>query len=166
MSPGRSSAPLQAVVRLAQESPGLARIAHGILRTLQTHYTAGVVGVVLNAQQQILVVEHAFHPMARWGLPGGWMQGSENPAEALERELAEETGLPVCILQPLLVETRHYLGHHLDLSFLCRALGEVQSLSPELLDYRWLEPSALPPLLPFHAASVAQALAHQSDSEY
>ena len=67
------------------------------------------------------------------------------------------------ILRPLLIENGFYFRTHLDISFLCTADGDVQALSSELRDYRWARPDDLPEMVPFHAASIAAALAPGSD---
>jgi 8-oxo-dGTP diphosphatase len=132
-------------------------------RQLQGWFTAGVVGVVLNSRREILIVEHVFHPEWPWGLPGGWLGRGEAPRDGLQRELREETGLSVAILRPLLIENGFYFRTHLDISFLCIAENEVQSLSSELIDYRWVKPEELPEMIPFHSASIAAALAPGND---
>ena len=147
----------QCLARTLRRLPWLVSAMKMALRLTRTRYTMGVVGIVMNDQDDILLVKHVFHPDYPWGLPGGWLEGSEPPVEALKRELREETGLEVCVLQPLLVDTGHYFRHHLDLAFLCRAKNDVQSLGVELLDYRWASLDDLPPMLPFHQAAAAAA---------
>ena len=132
-----------------------------ILHWTQPRFTAGVVGVVLNAQDEVLLVEHVFHPQDPWGLPGGWLGRGESPASALMRELQEETGIRVTIVCPLLMETGHYFRTHLDMAFLCHAEGDVAALSSELLDYRWTGLDEVPPMLPFHEAAVRAAQAQR-----
>ena len=142
--------------------PWLVRIMRLVFRRMQAHFTVGVVGVVLDGEGRVLLVEHVFHPGYPWGLPGGWLEGGESPADALERELREETGLAISIQGPLLVDIAHH-SHHLDVAFLCRARGDVQKLSSELLDYRWASFGTLPPLSPFHQAAVAAAQARRNN---
>jgi 8-oxo-dGTP pyrophosphatase MutT (NUDIX family) len=134
-------------------------LMRAILQSIQPHHTAGVVGVVLNARDEVLVVEHVFHPEHPWGLPGGWLERDEAPAHALARELQEETGIRVSIGLPLLVEAGYYLHSHIDIAFLCHATSDVAGLSSELLDYRWVNLSEVPPMLPFHQAAVQVAMA-------
>jgi ADP-ribose pyrophosphatase YjhB (NUDIX family) len=123
----------------------------------QPRFTAGVVGVIFDAAGRILVVEHVFHPICPWGLPGGWLSRGENPAEGLVREVREETRMLVTIVCPLLIETGIHAREHFDISYLCLANGDVGALSDELLAYQWAEPGALPPMLRFHTASVVAA---------
>ena len=141
----------------------LAQLMRYSFRQLQGRFSAGVVGVVLNAQREILIVEHVFHPDWPWGLPGGWLGSGESPRHGLQRELQEETGLSVRIVRPLLVENGFYFRTHLDISFLCIAENDVQALSSELSAYRWVRPDDLPAMVPFHAASIAEALEPGSD---
>jgi ADP-ribose pyrophosphatase YjhB (NUDIX family) len=126
----------------------------GLAGFLSARFTAGVVGVVLNEEGRILLVEHVFHPRHPWGLPGGWLKAGERPEKALAREINEETGLQVDILRPLLVDRSPHDRRHLDIAFLCAAQGETITLSRELLDYDWVRPEAVPTLIAFHQAAV------------
>jgi len=146
--------------RLAQalkRVPWLVEAVIMAMRWTQAHYTAGVVGVVLNTRGEVLLVEHVLHPNCPWGLPGGWMGRREDPATTLKRELQEELGLEVQIIRPLLIQNDFSRINHLDIAFLCEAANNVSQLSRELLDYRWLTADQAPPLKPFHAAALAAA---------
>lgn len=149
----------QMVARLARRMPILARLAQVLVSWLQTRFTAGVVGVIANDRGEILVVEHVFHPQNPWGLPGGWLGRNEGPIAALERELKEELGLAVDNMMPLIIESGYFTRSHLDIAYFCRAIGDVQGLSNELLNYRWNHPSSLPKMPPFHNAAVQAAIA-------
>jgi len=53
-----------------------------------------VAALVRDAAGAILLVERAREPQAgRWALPGGFIEITESTADALRRELREETGL-------------------------------------------------------------------------
>jgi ADP-ribose pyrophosphatase YjhB (NUDIX family) len=125
-------------------------------RTVAARFTVGVVGVVLDDAGQVLVVEHVFHPRSPWGLPGGWLVSGESPSVGLVREIAEETGLDVEVLRPLLIEVARYRGRHLDVAYLCAARGDVTALnlSREILDYKWLPPGDVPRMADFHQAAM------------
>lgn len=145
---------------LLRRCPSLHLVLRASYRLFVTRFTAGVVGVILNDQGQMLVVEHVFHPQRPWGLPGGWLRPGERPVDALHREVLEETGMAICILAPLLVDI---LAHkrHLDIAYLCRTQDNVAHLNVELLDHQWVPLDAAPPLLPFHQAAVEAALARR-----
>ncbi len=131
-----------------------------LLRLTRPRYAIGVVGVVLNENREALLVEHLFHPRTPWGLPGGWSNHRETPAQSLRRELAEELGLCVDIGPLLLIERG--AGNHLDFAFHCRARGEITQLNGELLRWRWVadaELNAYAPLRQFHRRALEQGFA-------
>jgi 8-oxo-dGTP diphosphatase len=143
--------------------PRLNYVAQRLYRLLQESVSVGCVGAVFNASGKVLLVEHVFHPLHPWGLPGGWMNRGEEPALTVARELKEETGLTVTLIRPLIVCRTEYLPRHLDIAYLCRVGPEVQDtdvrLSDELLDYTWAEPNRLPSLSGFHRDVIQLALA-------
>ena len=65
------------------------------------HYV-GAAGVIFNEAGQMLLIEHVFRPHFPWGLPGGWVEYGETPAETVRREVEEELGLRVEVKQLLL----------------------------------------------------------------
>jgi ADP-ribose pyrophosphatase YjhB (NUDIX family) len=122
------------------------------MRLVQPHFTVGVVGVLLDdSGERVLLVEHVFHSKHPWGLPGGWINRDEDPAQTVEREFFEETGLRVRAVRPLVVERASGMRRHIDMIFLCVLDGEQQAirLSNELLGYRWVPLDDLPPLVAF-----------------
>lgn len=146
------------IAAVLHRMPHMMRLLHIFFRHTQAHITADVVGVVLNRNRQILLVEHVFHPNWSWGLPGGWLNRAEDPASGLKRELREETELTVSVVRPLLVNTGYYFASHLDISFLCTAESDTVSLCGELLSHCWLRPHEMPRLPPFHHASIEAAV--------
>lgn len=147
---------------LLRRAPWIVYIPQRLLRPFHAHVSIGAVGAVFNAEGQLLLVEHLFHPQTPWGLPGGGMNRGETPDQTVRRELLEETALEVEIVQPLIIARSRLLPHHLDVGYLCRLSAPDQPvrLSRELLDYRWFAPhEPLPPLSPFHAEVVRRAYA-------
>ncbi|MGZ0749571.1 NUDIX hydrolase [Kluyvera sichuanensis] len=87
-----------------------------------------------------------------WSLPGGWADIGDSPAQAVEREVREETGLEVKVSRLLGVWDRNQHGHppypwHVyKLIFLCVTLGGELAISHESLDIAYVDPNNLPPL--------------------
>ncbi len=152
----QSTPTLRRVARFLRRNPWIMALSTPVFRLTRPRLTVGVVGVILDDAGRVLLAEHVFHPVTPWGLPGGWMDRREQPAQTARREIHEELSLDVRIETLLLAEI-HY-PHHLDIAFLCRPDGPVGALSSELLDYAWFAPGALPPLLPFHRRAVWRAL--------
>lgn len=143
------------IANLVRRSRGIMRIAYFGIRFVQPKYSIGVTGVVINDKQEILLVEHVFHPSLPWGLPGGWIGHNEDPAQTVQRELKEELGLDVEVDTLLTLQLTEH--RHLDIAYLCWPRNEVNHLSFELVSYRWFEENALPRLRPFQATAVQRA---------
>ena len=98
-----------------------------------THYT-GAGGVVLNDQQELLVVSERYrnapNQTPRFKLPGGALHAGEHLAEAVVREVLEETGVQTRF--EALVCFRHWHGYRFgksDIYFVCR----LKPLSSEIV---------------------------------
>ena len=141
--------------------PWAAHVLRVAVRMVQPRVTLGVVGVLLDADRaHVLLVEHVFHPQHPWGLPGGWMNRGEDPAQTIVREFAEETGLRVHPERLLLTQRSVDYRQHIDVVYLCALDGAEQTvrLDPnELLAYRWVAPADLPPLIRLHQQGIQAA---------
>jgi 8-oxo-dGTP pyrophosphatase MutT (NUDIX family) len=147
------------LARFIQRYPYLLQASQRIWRRFFPPWmTAGTIGALYNDDGQFLIVEHVFHPKFPWGFPGGWMNRGESPAETIIREVREETGLHIQVERPLLISSTSYLPNHLDIAFLCHTPGGEIRLSGELLDYRWVAPQDMPPLLQFHREVLSAAV--------
>ncbi len=132
------------------------------MRVIQPSYPIGTVGVLFDeTHTRVLLVEHVFHADYPWGLPGGWLNRGEDPADAVVRELREETGLRVRVLLPLIAERGHD-RRHMVVRYWCELIEWPQTITlcDELLDYRWAALDDLAGLIPeqVRAIKVAAAL--------
>lgn len=143
------------VSTLLRRFPFLLRWPYMIFSRAQARYTLGVAAVVFDGQGRVLIVEHAYHPRLPWGLPGGWVEKDEDPADCVLRELREELQLEAEVVR--VVKARQTARTHIDLAYLCEAKGEVGELSHELLGYTWFNGESLPPLKPFHRRAIEVA---------
>ncbi|MCB0209041.1 MAG: NUDIX hydrolase [Anaerolineae bacterium] len=114
--------------------------------------TVGVMGAIFNNSGQVLLVEHVFRPQQPWGLPGGWVERGEDPAQTIQRELQEELNLAIAVRKLLFCEPQGDeslsstpLG--LAIVFYCRLIDEQSTISLdnahsayEVLSYEWMYP--------------------------
>lgn len=139
-----------------RRNPWVVKRALSVWRLTRPKFSVGVVGVVLNEDNHVLMVEHVFHPYLPWGLPGGWVERNEHPAVGVGRELLEELSLTVTVGPVIAADMDG--DAHLDLAYLCTAHGPVGSLSFELLQYGWFPPDDLPETHTFHRLAIANAV--------
>lgn len=128
---------------------------------IQPKYAVGVVGVVMHEDGSVLLVEHVFHAVKPWGLPGGWMKRNEHPEDCIKRELLEELELRVEIERLLGTELSE--PGLLGFAYLCRPTGPVGQISGELLDWKWTDPGAVPSLVSFHQYALEEALNYREN---
>lgn len=96
----------------------------------------GVDAAVFNDQKRILL--HRRTDDHRWCLPCGWIEVNESPAEAIVREVREETGLevvPTHILGVYDLKADKLHPHHtITIFYLCRPTGGELAISHESTD--------------------------------
>ena len=106
------------------------------------------VSAAIFRDDKILLVRRAGSPAKGfYSLPGGRVEFGETLHAAVHREVGEETGLKIEILD--LAGWREVLpgaaggGHYLIMSFAARWTFGEPVLNDELDDFRWLAPDAL-----------------------
>ncbi len=109
-------------------------------------------GVVLDEQRKVLLVQRAIEPFkGHWALPAGYQELDETAAEAVVREISEECGLEVEVVElfDLLFVPDDYRRPSNLAVFLCRARGGVLRAGDDALDVAWFDLEALPANLGF-----------------
>ncbi len=122
---------------------GVRRVA---IRILYPRFPIGAVAIVQDTQGRVLLVRQTYHREGiRWGAPGGWLSGRENPREAAAREAYEETGLHVRVGRVLDIDSGPY--GEVSLAFECEVVGDTGFRpSQETDEIGWFAPTALPPM--------------------
>ncbi len=118
-------------------------------------FLVGVVGVVLNDAGQILLLNHTYRGKYPWGLPGGWLKRGEQPMEALQREIKEETGMQVEVIKPLVVSGDDDWPR-VDLIFLCSLVDGAFSASEEVSSARFFNLQEIPEVMPSQRKVIQQ----------
>ena len=113
-----------------------------VLTAAHDKFLVGVVGLGVDADGRVLLARHRFGA-PQWRFLGGFLAKRERVADALAREIREETGLSVEV-GPLLEVVTGYRWQRVELVFVYRLLGGAQVLSEELVELRAFDPADLP----------------------
>jgi ADP-ribose pyrophosphatase YjhB (NUDIX family) len=95
---------------------------------------------------KVLLGRRRFDPSAGlWDLPGGFVDETEHPLDALHRELREETGLEIEPTELLGIWMQAY-GERtvLCLTWIARPAGGEEQAGDDLVELRWFGPDELP----------------------
>ena len=119
------------------------------------HYTASA--IVLDDHHQVLLVHH--NKIGQWLYPGGHIDPNEDPAQAAQREVFEETGIhtqvisdelfahpavtthapPYTVIEMDVTDTKVGTHRHIDLVYVLRATsGELAAQLDEVGGVRWV----------------------------
>lgn len=146
------------VARAVQRQP-LRWLMHLAINVVVPRHRVGVGVVVVNADHELLLLRHVFHPHAPWGVPSGWLGRNEQPEHGALRELHEETGLharlgPVVYLQ-------HSQPHSVvNIFYLAYTEPGPTKLSFEILEAAWFAPEAIPAtMLPMTRTGIERGVA-------
>lgn len=90
---------LSAQVRGGRERP----ICPACGQTVFGKFSIGVGGLLMHAGRTLIVQRGQNPGQGRWTLPGGYVEEDETPDEAVVRELKEEVGLEVRVMELLSV---------------------------------------------------------------
>ena len=125
--------------------------------------TPGVAAIVRNEKGQILL--HRREDNGAWSLPGGGVDPGETPAEAVVREVLEETGLVVVPTSIVAVVggTEHMRftypnGDQIEVVatvFACRVEGGTLGLAgEETVELEYFDLASLPPIFPHYPVEI------------
>jgi 8-oxo-dGTP diphosphatase len=111
----------------------------------------GVGGVVI-ADELALLIRRGHPPLeGRWSIPGGTLEVGETIAEGIIRELAEETGIQVRILDLIEVFERIFRDasgrvqyHFVILDYLCEVMSGMARAGGDAVDVAWAREDELP----------------------
>jgi 8-oxo-dGTP diphosphatase len=120
-------------------------------------FLAGVSAVITNDRGQVLLFKHTYRPKYPWGLPSGWLKKQEDPQEAIQREIIEETGFQVSVKELLSVHNSNHVPL-LDVLYFGCFEGGVFQPSSEVSEARFFDLDELPVLLPGQAEIILQTL--------
>jgi ADP-ribose pyrophosphatase YjhB (NUDIX family) len=105
-----------------------------------------------------------------WGLPGGYVEKGESVAEAVAREVFEETGVMIAVGRLIGIysdpkrQVIEYAPdrrvHAVNLCFEASAVGQGEATTPdETLELGYFAPEALPaPFVPIHTIRIEDAV--------
>ncbi len=134
-----------------------------MVRTIAPAFTVGSVCVIERSDGAVLLVRLSYRNS--WGLPGGLLKRGESPADAARREVLEESGLEIDLVDDPSVVVDG-VAQRVDVVFRARpAAGSdpdaVAARSPEIVELRWFAADALPDLQ-FETSGALVALARRS----
>jgi 8-oxo-dGTP diphosphatase len=100
----------------------------------------GVGAVILEGDQVVLVRRGRPPAYGEWSLPGGAVELGETLEEAVVREVGEEVGLEVEVVELVAVLDRIFVDredriqfHYVLMDFLCRNMGGIPKASSDVL---------------------------------
>ena len=106
------------------------------------------VGAVAIKDGKILLIKRAFEPSkGKWSIPGGLVEIGETLSDACAREMEEETGIKIQVLElinayDMIVpdDAGKIKFHYVLIDFLARPVGGTEKSSVEVLEMRWVTP--------------------------
>ncbi|MGI8494996.1 MAG: NUDIX hydrolase [Pyrinomonadaceae bacterium] len=111
------------------------------VRLTQQTFTVSVGAIVTNAEGKVLLLDHVLRPASGWGIPGGFINKNEQPAEAVKREICEEIGLEI---ENIEMVKAHTYKRHVEILFRAEADGEGKVQSLEIKQVKWFSLNEMP----------------------
>jgi 8-oxo-dGTP diphosphatase len=114
---------------------------------------APTVSALVERDGRVLLTRRGIEPqLGMWDTPGGFVEAGEDPAEALRRELLEETGLEIEVGDLLGIYPDRYGDRTptLNIFYLARVVdGGEGEPRDDVTELGWFPPTDLPPELAF-----------------
>lgn len=126
------------------------------MRFFQNQFLVGVTGIIFNEKNEVLLFKHTYRQHS-WSLPGGYLKSGEHPAEALEREIKEESNLVVSVDESLKTRTDR-TGSRLDMCYIGVFIGGEFTQSEEVSGYGFFPPDKMPLLRSNQVLLIEKAL--------
>ena len=112
-----------------------------ITRRFQVKFTVSAAGIITNERGEVLLLNHVLRPLSGWGVPGGFLNASEQPEAAFRREVKEETGIDVTDVSVVRMRT---LRRHIEIMFLAKGIGEATVKTREITELGWFAVNDMP----------------------
>ena len=128
----------------------------------RTHYhnSKPCAGALIVRDDRVLLVKRAVEPFKDyWDLPGGFLEAGEHPLDGMFREVREETGLDVRVIELLGVYIDRYdnngdeiftLNHY----YVVEPIGGELRAADDVDAFHWFALDALPAQIAFEHARV------------
>lgn len=135
-----------------------------ILWLFHDKFIVGVVGIVLNERNEVLLCRHRFWKDGSWGLPGGYANKDETLESCLTREIKEETGLHIQNIS--LIKLISGYKYRLEAYYVAQATSDNCTLdTKEILEARFFSLDGLPAeLLDSHRQILQEYSKHSARS--
>jgi len=118
-------------------------------------FLIGVMALIQDNRGRVLILHHTYRRLYPWGLPGGYLQAREEPAQGLAREVTEELGLVVNVGELLMAGL--YTPHQLDLLYRANITSGTPRATPEVRGWRFVPQTELEHILPNQLAMLRRA---------
>ncbi len=135
-----------------------------IMRFFQDQFLIGVTGIIFNDKNEVLLFKHTYRLHA-WSLPGGYLKSGEHPAEALEREIKEESGLVVSVDESLKTRTDRDTAR-LDMCYTGILIGGDFKPTNEVSEYGFFTQDKFPLLRKNQIFLIDKALKQRNSLSY
>jgi len=123
-----------------------ARLQVILSRVIRPLFQVFAAAVIFNAEKKILLVKLTYQRIHPWGLPGGSLDYSETPEDAVIREVREETGLNIGIEKLLLAKS--WSPDKVGVYYLCKLKDGTFQPSDEVSESGYFSLENLPDVRP------------------